>query len=134
MPSLPSDVVSLRISRLPAGARALAGELAELLRAGADAGAGAAEARTEAPGPGGDHWVIYWKLRSGAETRLLAAHPEQGLWVATCALAAAYAEKLARRLSALAPGETLSLHDDPELIAGTPVARTSNFRLEIACE
>jgi len=63
-----------------------------------------AELKSEWPGG----WTIYWKNRDD-DSRVLLAHPDENLWVATIAWKRDAAGSLLEALLRLSPGERLSL-------------------------
>ncbi len=66
------------------------------------------ELRVELP----SGWTLFWKLRE-AENRILVAHPEEKLWVATLALDAERAPGIHGQLAGLQPGQELRLGSLP---------------------
>ena len=81
---------------------------------------GKGEIRLELP----SRWTVYWKAREG-ETRLLLAHPEHDVWVATVAVDVAIAGELVSRLRSLQAGAELVLGELPG------VARMSNVEIRL---
>jgi hypothetical protein len=70
-------------------------------------------------------WALFFKLREG-ESRLLLAHPEAEVWVATLALDSDHAARFLRALPELAAADAGAALRLSEL---APVARVSNCEL-----